>query len=360
MLKGIAAKRSALDAEELTWLRRAVALRIWRHLGMVDAADYMERELGYAPHTARERLRVASALEELPALEAALARGELCFSAVREVSRVATAGTEHEWLDAVRGKGLRMIEDLVSGKAPGDRPGDPDRPDVRMHKLTLELSPEVYARVREARTRMADDDGHRPDDDALMNALCDALDSDAEPGAARFQIAIQTCPSCERAWQDGGGRRVEIEPATLERAQCDAQHVGSLDGPRPERARQTIPPATVRFVWRRDGTSLRSASRITGSSVVAAGRRRTASATASSATRAANPSVTSAVRASLAYCSTWDARDTTGSAAGLSTRRSFAVPESLRSPRWCAWWHALHVSTSWSGSCVPPSARCTR
>ena len=91
MLKGIAARRSALDAEELTWLRRAVNLRIWRHLGMVDAADYMERELGYAPHTARERLRVASALEELPAIEAALARGELCFSAVREVSRVATA-----------------------------------------------------------------------------------------------------------------------------------------------------------------------------------------------------------------------------------------------------------------------------
>ncbi len=194
-----------------------------RHLGMVDAADYMERELGYAPHTARERLPVASALDELPVLEAALARGELCFSAVKEVSRVATAETEQEWLDAVRGKSLRMVEEL-------------------------ELSPDVYARLREARTRLADEDGHRPDD----NALCDALDSDAQPGAARYQIAIQTCPSCERAWQDRGGRRVEIEAATLERARCDAQHIGSLDGSRPERATQTIPPATVRFVWRRD------------------------------------------------------------------------------------------------------------
>ncbi len=252
MLKGIAARRSALDAEELIWLRRAVNLRIWRHLGMVDAADYMERELGYSPHTARERLRVAGALEELPVLEAALARGELCFSAVREVSRVAVAETEQEWLDAIRGKSLRMVEELISRKAPGDRPGDPERPDVRMHKVTLELSPEVYARLREARTRLADEDGHRPDDDALMNALCDALESDAQLGAARFQIAVQTCPSCERAWQDGGGRRVEIDTAALERAQCDAQHIGSLDGPQPERATQTIPPATVRFVWRRD------------------------------------------------------------------------------------------------------------
>ncbi len=88
-----------------------------------------------------------------------------------EVSRVATADNEQEWLDAVRGKSLRVVEELVSGKAPGDKPGDPDRPDVRMHRLTLELSPEVYARLREVRTRLADEDGHRPDDDALV-ALC--------------------------------------------------------------------------------------------------------------------------------------------------------------------------------------------
>ncbi|TMQ03289.1 MAG: hypothetical protein E6J91_47590 [Deltaproteobacteria bacterium] len=34
---------------------------------------------------------------------------------------------------------------------------------------------------------------------------------------------------------------------------CDAQHIGSIDGPAPERASQDIPPSVARFVWRRDG-----------------------------------------------------------------------------------------------------------
>jgi hypothetical protein len=33
---------------------------------------------------------------------------------------------------------------------------------------------------------------------------------------------------------------------------CDAQHIGSIDGPEPERAYQDIPPSIRRLVWRRD------------------------------------------------------------------------------------------------------------
>jgi hypothetical protein len=86
-LRDIASRRAALDAEEARWLREAERLKIWRELGMVSALDYMERVLGYAPHAAMERLRVARALESLPLLEAALEAGALCFSAVRELSR---------------------------------------------------------------------------------------------------------------------------------------------------------------------------------------------------------------------------------------------------------------------------------
>ena len=123
-LMGIAAKRAALDADEARWLRVAEELRLWRHFGMVSAMDYMDRVLGYAPRTANERLRVARALAELPAIEAALGRGGVMFSAVKEVTRVATAETETEWLDAVAGKSSRIVEDMVSGKVRGDRPDD--------------------------------------------------------------------------------------------------------------------------------------------------------------------------------------------------------------------------------------------
>src|SRR3954469_1124961 len=113
-LRAIRHRRSALDAEEARWLREAEALEIWRLLGMVSALDYMERVLGYAPRTAQERLRVARALGDLPQLTAALATDALPFSAVRELTRVATPGTEASWIAAATGKNLRQIEELVA------------------------------------------------------------------------------------------------------------------------------------------------------------------------------------------------------------------------------------------------------
>src|ERR687890_709193 len=88
-LRRIARRRAGLDAEEARWLREAVKLRIWRQLGMVSVFDYMERVMGYGPRAAQERLRVAGALGALPILSEALAQGELSFSAVRELTRVA-------------------------------------------------------------------------------------------------------------------------------------------------------------------------------------------------------------------------------------------------------------------------------
>src|SRR5258705_6366073 len=99
-LRGIARRRAALDVEEARWLREAERLQIWRPLGMVSAIDYLERVLGYTPHTANERLRVARALGELPAVAEAFERGELGFSAVRELTRVATPETDASWRDA--------------------------------------------------------------------------------------------------------------------------------------------------------------------------------------------------------------------------------------------------------------------
>src|ERR1043166_9491291 len=67
-LRRIRRSRSALDAEEMHWLREAVALEIWRPLGMVSIVDYLERTLEYAPRTAQDRVRVACALWVLPEL----------------------------------------------------------------------------------------------------------------------------------------------------------------------------------------------------------------------------------------------------------------------------------------------------
>ena len=258
-LRGLAGRRAALDAEEARWLREAERLEIWRPLGMVSAIDYLERVLGYTPHVAKERLRVARALGELPALTDAFARGELAFSALRELTRVATPETETRWRDAAAGKNVREIEDLVAGHRRGDQPEDPADPEARRHVVRLELGAEVFARLRQVRAVLTGEHGASLDDDQLITALCDAVldrasDPASEPtGRAKFQIAVTVCARCDRASQEAAGAAIPIDAAALDRAGCDAQHIGSIGGDAPERARQEIPPSVVRLVWRRDG-----------------------------------------------------------------------------------------------------------
>jgi len=72
------------------------------------------------------------------------------------------------------------------------------------------------------------------------------------------QIAITTCRRCQQGWQEGAGAQIPIDSAAVERAHCDAQHIGSIDGDAPERAHQDIPPSVMRFVWRRDGGRCRA------------------------------------------------------------------------------------------------------
>src|SRR5687767_3718750 len=65
-LKRIVKARGSLDAQEAAALREAQELRLWRHYGYSSLVEYMEREMGYTPRAAIERLRVAKAIEELP------------------------------------------------------------------------------------------------------------------------------------------------------------------------------------------------------------------------------------------------------------------------------------------------------
>lgn len=256
-LRSLALHRAKLDAEEAWWLRAAEALQIWRQVGMVSALDYLERVMGYSPRAGQERLRVARALGALPELTSALEGGVLMYSAVRELSRVVTPATEAEWIASARGKNLRQIEDMVSGHCPGARPDDPADPDVRTRVVRLELSAETFALFRQAHGALNEEHGRHLDDDELMNALCSAA-LDGEPGSeptgrARHQIAVLVCSRCKQGWQDSAGVRVSLPAEAVERAMCDAQYIGSLDGDAPERASQGIPPSVVRFVWRRDG-----------------------------------------------------------------------------------------------------------
>src|SRR5262249_2809305 len=143
---------------------RAYRARIWEPMGMASFAEYAEHYLALTPRQTEERLRVATALEDLRCLDAALARGERHYSCVRELTRVATAATEQEWMARTKDMTVGDIEKLVSGKQAGDLPDDPPGP--RRHRLVLDLSAEAYALFREAQAKLRrDSDSALTDDD---------------------------------------------------------------------------------------------------------------------------------------------------------------------------------------------------
>ncbi len=252
-LTRLARSKGAYDAEEARWLLEGKRVRVHEPLGYGTFLSYLEHVFGYGPRLASERLRVAEALAQLPAMTTALAEGELCWSAVRELTRVAVPATEAEWIAAARGKSMREVEDMVSGRKSGDRPGDPADPAMKREVLRLEVTGDGLAAFREARRRIELDVGHSLDDDAFVRMLAHhALGGPTDPGRAAYQVAMTVCPQCRRGTRDGAGRELAVEPHVVEAALCDAQHIGDthVDGV-PVKASQTIPPRIRRLVVRR-------------------------------------------------------------------------------------------------------------
>jgi hypothetical protein len=66
----------------------------WAKWGCASCADWLAWRCGLSPGAAREKVRTANALRELPAISAALAAGKLSYSKVRALTRVAASHDE--------------------------------------------------------------------------------------------------------------------------------------------------------------------------------------------------------------------------------------------------------------------------
>ncbi len=268
-LSRLAKQRAAADAEEGHWL--LCALRAGAHLalGFGTFNEYVERLFGYSARSTQEKLRVAETLEELPAMADALRSGELNWSAVRELTRVAVPETERDWLAAAAGKTVHDLEALVNGKQPGDLPATPARPEVIRHVLRFDVAAETLALFREAMLRLRRDAGTSLDDDAALMLMARyVLGGPQDDGRSSYQIALSICPECGAGAQRASGELVPVGSEIVAMADCDGQRLPSIhaasaanddDEPdahagvsAPTRASQTIPPATRRAVLQRD------------------------------------------------------------------------------------------------------------
>ena len=85
----------------------------WWSSGCRSICDWVAWRCGLNSRSAREHVRVARALRELPLIRAAFASGELSYSKVRALTRVADAESEEDLLELARHATAAQLERMV-------------------------------------------------------------------------------------------------------------------------------------------------------------------------------------------------------------------------------------------------------
>ena len=95
----LAAHIHAATYRLLTLIAELDRREVWATQGALSCAHWLSWACGIDTHTAREKVRVARALTRLPLLSEALAKGELGYSKVRALTRIATSENEDDILN---------------------------------------------------------------------------------------------------------------------------------------------------------------------------------------------------------------------------------------------------------------------
>ena len=85
----------------------------WADAGCVSCAEWLSFRVGITLVTAREKVRVARALGDLPCINEALARGRVSYSKVRELTRIATPENEEELVELAQAGTASHVQRIV-------------------------------------------------------------------------------------------------------------------------------------------------------------------------------------------------------------------------------------------------------
>jgi hypothetical protein len=283
----LSAHLNAATAHLLDLIREFDARAGWAN-GFRTCAAWLTWRVGLDRGAAREKVRVARALGTLPRLAGALARGELSYSKVRALTRVATPETEERLLAVGRAGTAEHVERIVRGWRLVDRIAE-NQEAARQHKsravyvypdedgmfvIRGRLTPEVGALVMRAleagretvRKQIRIEDGPtigQQQADALALLAETALHRGLDPGAPgeRYQVVIHVDAAVLADPDQPGqslledGARVPAE--TSRRLACDASRVVMRHDPDGRVVEigartRTIPPALRRALQHRD------------------------------------------------------------------------------------------------------------
>jgi hypothetical protein len=195
----------------------------WAAWDCRSCTHWLSYRCGLSPAAAREQVRVARLLEGLPELRATFARGELCYSQVRALTRVATAETEGQLIMIARHASAAQLERIV--RAYRSVLG------YELGRLGHELR---YVRCEH------DDDGS-----LLLRARLPAEEGAlvlAALAAGRDALREGRAPRPERAQGNDADRRAEDGPAlSAGSASDETTHIGDVHDDDPGRA-EAAPP----------------------------------------------------------------------------------------------------------------------
>ena len=108
----LAARIDAATYELLVLIRKFDEQEGWNN-GFLNCAQWLTWRIGLAPSAARERVRVARALGDLPLMSESMKHGQLSYSKIRALTRVARPDTEKSLVDLGRAGTAAHIERVV-------------------------------------------------------------------------------------------------------------------------------------------------------------------------------------------------------------------------------------------------------
>ncbi len=263
----------------------------YKEFGFAECSSWLAWRCSIAPRSAREHIRVARALLELPLIRTAMERGELTYSKVRVLTRVAIPEIEDSLLDIARQATAAQLERIARAYGRAMNAGDARRIfERRFFSYEWESDGSLSVRGnlpaedgvvllralevgREAiRETFVDDGSAEPRIDRREPKNADALvlmaegllakGPDGRPAGERAQVVVHV-DEAALSGEEAGPRQCELEdgapiaPETARRLACDASSVQMVDtakGPVPMgRRKRTVPAYLRRQLDARDG-----------------------------------------------------------------------------------------------------------
>ena len=231
----------------------------FRLLGYTSVEQYADQVLEIDFRKARDLLRIGRSLPELPALNEALAAGEVDWTKAREVVRVATPDTDRAWTERAKTESARVIERDVSmarrGEGPTEGKPDPLKKPART-RVTFEMETadaEILRAALAVLRGQSNLNAAEVEDGALLAAMARQVIHQAEPPDSptgeRYQIVLHECVRCREI----SSPTAEVSDTIAAESACDAVIVDMRPGPKQGHATRAIAPALRRKLEFRAG-----------------------------------------------------------------------------------------------------------